>query len=71
MRRVYEALGLPDFGQAEPALGRYVDSVAGYRKNEFPDLPAERAGPHRRGVAALLRGVGLPRVRGDTRWTDG
>lgn len=41
VRRAYEALGLPEFGQAEPALRRYVESIAGYRKNEFPDLPAD------------------------------
>jgi omega-hydroxy-beta-dihydromenaquinone-9 sulfotransferase len=36
VRRIYEALDLPDFGHAEAGLRRYVDSVAGYRKNEFP-----------------------------------
>jgi hypothetical protein len=41
VRRVYEALSLPDFGQVEPALRRYVGSIAGYRKNEFPELLAE------------------------------
>jgi hypothetical protein len=41
VRRVYQALDLPEFGQAEPALRRYVDSIAGYKKNEFPDLPAD------------------------------
>ena len=39
LRRVYEVLGLPDFGLIEPALRRYVDSIAGYTKNKFPDLP--------------------------------
>ena len=39
VRRVYEGLGLPDFGHAEPAVRRYVASVAGYRKNSFPGLP--------------------------------
>ncbi|HUR54486.1 MAG TPA: sulfotransferase, partial [Gemmataceae bacterium] len=38
-RRVYEALGLPEFGHAEPAVRRYVASVAGYRKNAFQGLP--------------------------------
>jgi hypothetical protein len=38
MRLMYEALGLPDFGRARPALREYLDSIAGYRKNEFPDL---------------------------------
>jgi hypothetical protein len=43
LRRVYESLGLPDFSVAEPRLQRYVQSLAGYRKNELPELaPAER-----------------------------
>ncbi len=41
VRRVYEALNLPEFGPAEPGLRRYVGSIAGYKKNEFPDLPAD------------------------------
>lgn len=41
LRRVYEALHLPDFNSVEPAMRRYIDSIAGYRKNAFPELPAE------------------------------
>jgi hypothetical protein len=41
VRSIYEGLGLPDFAHAEPALRRYVESVAGYKKNELPALPAE------------------------------
>jgi hypothetical protein len=41
VRRIYEALALPEFAVFEPALRRYVDSIAGYKKNEFPALPAE------------------------------
>jgi hypothetical protein len=41
VRRLYAALNLPEFGHAEPAVRRYVDSIAGYKKNEFPDLPAD------------------------------
>jgi hypothetical protein len=41
VRGIYEALGLPDFGQVEPALRRYLDSLAGYKKNTFPELPAD------------------------------
>jgi hypothetical protein len=41
VRRIYEALNLPDFEPAEPALRRYVDSIAGYQKNEFPTLPPD------------------------------
>lgn len=44
VRRVYEALNLPAFGEAEPALLRYAASIAGYRKNEFADLPADVRG---------------------------
>ena len=44
LRTLYAALGLPDFSHAEPAMRRYVDSLAGYRKNVFPPLaPEERA----------------------------
>jgi hypothetical protein len=39
--RIYEALGLPDFSHVEPALRRYVDSIAGYRKNASPPLSDE------------------------------
>ena len=39
MGRVYAALNLPDFEETRPALERYVRSIAGYRKNQFPDLP--------------------------------
>ena len=38
VRRIYEALNLPDFAHVEPALQSYVASIAGYQKNEFPNL---------------------------------
>jgi omega-hydroxy-beta-dihydromenaquinone-9 sulfotransferase len=41
MKDLYEALNLPDFAQAEPALRRYLDSIADYKKNEFASLPDE------------------------------
>jgi hypothetical protein len=44
VRRVYEGLSLPAFGAAEPALRRYVGSIAGYKKNEFPPLPVDLCG---------------------------
>lgn len=44
MRKTYSALNLPDFSQAEPALKKYLDSIAGYKKNEFSNLPAELRG---------------------------
>jgi hypothetical protein len=40
VRRVYEALGLPEFAAARPALERYVSGLCGYQKNRFPQLPA-------------------------------
>lgn len=40
MGRVYDALGLGEFTAVRPALQRYVEGIRGYRKNEFPDLPA-------------------------------
>jgi hypothetical protein len=43
MRRLYDALGLPDFTAVEQRLQSYLDSLAGYRKNTFPELgPALR-----------------------------
>src|SRR5262249_26045895 len=41
VRRIYEALDLPAFREVEPALCRYVESLAGYQKNVFPALPAD------------------------------
>ena len=41
MRGFYEALDLPDFGQVEPALRSYLASLSGYKKNTFPELPAD------------------------------
>jgi omega-hydroxy-beta-dihydromenaquinone-9 sulfotransferase len=38
MRTTYEALGLPDFREVEPSVRRYVASLAGYRKNVYPEL---------------------------------
>ena len=42
VRKLYAALGLPAFDGAEPALRRYVASLGGYRKNEFPPLPPDQ-----------------------------
>ena len=41
MRRIYEALALPDFQVVEPAIQRYVESLGGYKKNTFPEIPFE------------------------------
>jgi hypothetical protein len=49
--QIYETLGLSDFQRVEPALGRYVDSIAGYEKNVFPPLSADL----RRRIAAQWR----------------
>jgi omega-hydroxy-beta-dihydromenaquinone-9 sulfotransferase len=38
---IYEALALPDFKTVLPRLQRYVVSLASYKKNVLPDLPAE------------------------------
>jgi hypothetical protein len=38
VRGIYEALNLPDFGQVERAVRGYLNSLAGYRKNRFPEL---------------------------------
>ena len=38
LRRLYERLGLPNFAAVEPQLRQYLASLAGYRKNIFPEL---------------------------------
>jgi hypothetical protein len=38
MHRLYDALKLPDFAELRPSLQQYVDSLRGYRKNEYPAL---------------------------------
>ena len=38
LRKLYEALDLPEFAKVEPAVRTYVDSLSGYRKNVFPEL---------------------------------
>lgn len=38
VRQLYESLGLPDFGQVEPALRRYLQSLGSYKKNTLPKL---------------------------------
>jgi len=40
LREVYAKLDLPDFGEVESPLRRYVASLSGYRKNQYPELPA-------------------------------
>ena len=39
VRNTYEALALPDFGYVERKIRAYVDSLAGYKKNSFAELP--------------------------------
>lgn len=41
IKQLYESLNLPGFEEMKPALQRYVDSIAGYHKNEYPNLPPE------------------------------
>lgn len=41
VRGIYEALDLPAFQEVEPSLRRFVDSLSGYRKNIFSDLPED------------------------------
>jgi hypothetical protein len=38
IRRIYQTLNLPDFNTFEPALQKYLNSLAGYQKNTFQDL---------------------------------
>src|SRR5205085_1821401 len=41
---LYEKLGLAGFARVEPKLRQYVTSVAGYRKNDFRELPPDLCG---------------------------
>jgi hypothetical protein len=41
MNKLYEALGLPEFGIVEPAVRAYVRSLSDYRKNTFPELASD------------------------------
>jgi hypothetical protein len=41
LRSAYQALGLPDFGQVEPAVSHYVSSQTDYQKNAYPVIPPE------------------------------
>jgi hypothetical protein len=41
MQKLYEALGMPDFANVEPALRAYLHSLRDYRKNSFPELDSE------------------------------
>jgi hypothetical protein len=44
LQTLYERLNLPGFGSFRPRLQNYVDSLTGYRKNEFGELdPAMRS----------------------------
>jgi len=49
--RLYESLNLDGFRDLEPKLRRYVESIADYKKNEYPPL----AEPLRRRVAQTWR----------------
>jgi hypothetical protein len=40
-RRLYEALNLPGFAQAEHKVSAYVETLRGYEKNKFSPLPIE------------------------------
>lgn len=41
LERLYADLDLGDFAEARPALERYIDSLSGYRKNTYKELPEE------------------------------
>lgn len=43
MRKLYEALALPEFARIEPVLRTYLDTQSDYRKNQFGEIdPAVR-----------------------------
>lgn len=40
MRLIYEKFGFRGFDVVKPRLQRYVDSIADYKKNTYPEIPA-------------------------------
>ncbi|HEY1933167.1 MAG TPA: sulfotransferase [Acetobacteraceae bacterium] len=62
MRRLYRELALPGFEAAEPALRRYIDSQAAYRKNRFAlsDAEQDRINEH---WAFAFEALGYPMTR--------
>lgn len=42
VQEIYQKLDLNDFGKFHPTLQKYVDSLAGYRKNRFVELEASK-----------------------------
>lgn len=38
LRKIYEHLGLPDFGAVEPKVRAYLESLGDFKKNKFNDL---------------------------------
>lgn len=41
LKRIYETLGLPDFGHCKGAMSDYLTSISDYKRNEFAELPSE------------------------------
>ena len=64
LRRIYEELGLPGFGAAEPAFRAHLRSVAGYRKNIYRLTPEDVAVVNERWGFAL-EGWGYERLDPD------
>ena len=42
VRRIYEELEIPGFNEFKPALEKYINSIANYKKNPYPEIPAEQ-----------------------------
>lgn len=41
LRTVYEQLSLPTFDETEPAVAKYLETIAAYRKNTYAEIDAE------------------------------
>ena len=41
VRRIYETLSLSSFAESESAMKTYIDSIRGYQRNTFVELPEE------------------------------
>jgi hypothetical protein len=55
IRRLYQALELPDFSEAAGTVEGYVQSLAGYQKNVHPPLDDEQRRRLRQAAERFLR----------------
>ncbi len=64
LQRLYEHLQLPGFDEARPAFERYLDGIAGYRKNTYAKDPRQIADVNEQWTLAFER-LGYEPLRTD------